>query len=66
MVNLADVHPETECWNGNPCSPWAMGRYHFALENPRPLVRPIPYKGALGLRKMAADFEALVWAQVTS
>jgi hypothetical protein len=29
---------------------WAMaGHQHLVLSNPRPLVEPIPYKGALGL-----------------
>ena len=32
------------------CSPWAMGdHWHLVWANRRPLARPIPYKGALGL-----------------
>lgn len=39
------------------CSTWAMGPtaggwyQHLVFENPRALDEPIPYKGALGLRK---------------
>ena len=32
------------------CSPWAMGdHHHLVLNNRRPLAKPIPYKGQLGL-----------------
>ncbi|WP_242086019.1 hypothetical protein [Microbacterium lacticum] len=40
------------------CSPWAMGPapegwyQHLVLANPRPLSEPIPFKGALGLRRL--------------
>lgn len=42
---------------GEVCSPWAQfepGReiYHLELANPRPLAEPIPYRGALGLRRL--------------
>ena len=53
------------------CSVWADGPnpaggwfWHLVLANPRPLPEPIPYKGALGLRTLPADVEALIWAQV--
>lgn len=53
---------------GHLCSPWAQygqfGIYHLALANPRPLPEPIPYKGALGLRELPAEVEALIWAQI--
>lgn len=29
-------------------SPWFVGKYGFALQNPIPLAKPIPFKGALG------------------
>ncbi|WP_169165121.1 hypothetical protein [Cellulomonas taurus] len=33
-----------------PCSPWAMSdHHHLVLANPRPLPRPIPATGRLGL-----------------
>lgn len=36
------------------CSPWAdqFAENHLVLANPRPLVTPIPYRGALGLRRL--------------
>jgi len=35
------------------CSPWAeRDVWHLRLTNPRPLATPIPYKGALGLRRL--------------
>ncbi len=30
-------------------SPWFVGKYGFVLENPIPLLRPIPYRGERGL-----------------
>lgn len=42
------------------CSPWAQGPSrrgwfrHLVLANPRPLSAPIPYRGALGLRRLDA------------
>ena len=71
VVDLVDVHqgPNTEqdpfravrsCFQpGKPyglCSPWAeRDAWHLLLTNPRPLRDPIPYRGALGLRKLDAD-----------
>lgn len=43
------------------CSTWAMGPapegwfQHLVLKNPRPLSEPIPYRGALGLRRLNQD-----------
>lgn len=34
------------------------------LANPRPLAEPIPYKGALGLRRLDDDTTARVLAQI--
>ena len=48
------------------CSKWAMGPsvdgwyQHLVLANPRPLDEPIPYKGALGLRRLDADVAAQI------
>ncbi|MFJ6429687.1 hypothetical protein [Microbacterium maritypicum] len=58
MQNDCDEHP-----NGcrHHCSQWAMGPspdgwyQHLVFENPRPLADPIPYKGALGLRRLDDD-----------
>lgn len=46
------------------CSPWAeAGAHHLELANPRPLAEPIPFKGALGLRRLDGDTTAAVWSQ---
>jgi hypothetical protein len=35
------------------CSPWAEpNAFHLVLANPRPLLDPIPFRGALGLREL--------------
>lgn len=48
------------------CSPWAQGdAQHIVLANPRPLVAPIPWRGALGLWTVPADLEAAIREQVT-
>ena len=71
VVDLVDVHKawEAECWRDSiagsitTCSPWAVGEgYHLVLANPRPLSEPIPYKGALGLRRLPDDVVAQVLA----
>lgn len=50
---------------GEVCSTWAeVGTYHLELENPRPLSEPIPYKGALGLRRLDDDTSARILAQI--
>jgi len=47
---LAVIEPHERC---EFCSPWAIeGNYHLALGNPRALRKPIPYRGALGLRRL--------------
>lgn len=59
VVDLVDVHRSgMECAHGvacheyDLCSPWAEAyTHHLSLANPRALDEPIPYKGALGLRK---------------
>lgn len=48
---------------GGTCSSWAHAYdefpayhgHHLVLSNPRPLVEPIPFKGALGLRRLDND-----------
>jgi hypothetical protein len=45
------------------CSKWAMpDHHHLVLENPRPLARPIPVKGRLGLWRPDAELEAAILA----
>ena len=48
------------------CSPWAEDSnvYHLALANPRPLSESIPYRGALGLRRLDDDTTARILAQI--
>src|SRR5215208_6447735 len=48
LVDIVDVvreHP----------SKWFVGPYGFVLENPQPLSRPIPCKGALGFWRVPPD-----------
>lgn len=40
-------------WHERYCSPWAQpGAQHIVLANPRMLRRPVPFRGALGLRTL--------------
>lgn len=70
VVDLVDVHmDDTEPCNGpirlGICSRWAEpGMHHLVLANPRPLVEPIPYRGALGLRTLPDDVAAAVAAGI--
>jgi hypothetical protein len=58
-VDLVDAHfgPFAETWDvaaqrNALCSPWAeRDVWHLKLANPRPLRTPLPFKGALGLRR---------------
>ncbi|WP_417510609.1 ASCH domain-containing protein [Microbacterium sp.] len=57
VVDLTDAHLADTCeqWieAHDRCSEWADAEgWHLVLANPRPLVEPIPYKGALGLRRL--------------
>lgn len=79
VVDLVDVHTATpddhgqiRCskgarygtW-GRACSDWAdESNYHLMLTDPRPLAEPIPYKGALGLRRLDTETTARVLAQI--
>lgn len=48
-----------------PCSSWALpDNWHLELANPRPLATPIPFKGALGLRKLDPGTIARINEQV--
>lgn len=47
------------------CSAWGMAdHHHLVLANPRPLPRPIPWRGQLGLWTVPADLEAAIREQV--
>lgn len=75
VVDLVDVHLgsrlEGYCWHDKQgmqakCSEWSESEaFHLVLANPRALDEPIPYKGALGLRKtefdVVGDYLAAPW-----
>lgn len=44
-ARLGELIPQCSEW----AEPWA---HHLVLANPRPLSEPIPFKGALGLRRL--------------
>lgn len=50
IANIVDAHPESGC-----CAPWGDREYdgkpvwHWVLEDAKPLDRPFPCRGALGL-----------------
>lgn len=49
------------------CSRWAEGgMWHLVLANVRPLVTPLPFKGALGLRTLDESIERQLLAGVRS
>lgn len=66
VVDLVDVHRAArhyepiedtpwvmECTDRPCCTPWGEREVeHLMLANPRALAEPIPYKGALGLRRL--------------
>lgn len=67
VVILGDVHRSFDCWElDSPkrtrCSPWAIddSPWHLILANPRPLPKPIPVKGRLGLWTLPVDVAAQV------
>jgi len=77
VVELTGVHragpfPD-ECYRSFPwasvsserCSQWAEdGAHHLELADPRALAEPIPYRGALGLRRLDDDTTARILAQI--
>lgn len=70
VVDLVAVHEDAcsepgdaEC--GGCCTPWAMHDFwHLVLKNPRPLAEPIPYTGALGLRRLDDETIARIEAAI--
>lgn len=74
VVDLVDVHHDMSCphdpsrrgYRAGQCSGWAEPgeRWHLVLANPRALSEPIPYKGALGLRRLDAETAARVWEAI--
>ena len=77
VVDLTDVHPSADCWRkpwkwetadpvkGDYCSKWAMDdHHHLVLANSRPLPRPIPATGRLGLWRPDDDLHAAITEQL--
>jgi len=73
VVDLVGVHRDVDCRAVGPlddddpryCTPWAMpGHHHLVLANPRPLRRPIPATGRLGLWRPDGDLHAAITAQL--
>ncbi|UOQ58115.1 ASCH domain-containing protein [Leucobacter allii] len=70
VVDLVDVHTASECaemtFQGYAfCSSWAEAdAHHLVLENPRPLASLVPFKGALGLRRLDETTTARVLALI--
>jgi hypothetical protein len=59
VVDLVDVHSVESCIEQQRDGDWLVcseraerAGHHLVLANPRPLARPIPFKGALGLRRL--------------
>lgn len=51
----------------SPCSVWAEpDGYHLVLEKPRPFETPIPYRGALGLRRLEEEIIEQIMNQIGS
>ncbi|MFD4111601.1 ASCH domain-containing protein [Streptomyces sp. NPDC058650] len=64
VVDLVDVHltDSAECYS---CEPWAEPfGWHLVLANPRPLAEPIPFRGALGLRRLDDPTRLLVESEL--
>ncbi len=62
VVDLAESHPVETCirqehdGDWTVCSEWAeRSGHHLVLANPRALDQPVPWKGALGLRRTNLD-----------
>jgi hypothetical protein len=58
VVDLRATHHWTFCEDEpeGACSSWAMdGCHHLELANPRPLAKPIPWRGQLGLWTLPDD-----------
>lgn len=66
VADLVDVH--TDSVGDRPevhCSPWAETHaLHLVLDNRRPLLQPIPFRGVQGLRRLDAETIARVGAAI--
>lgn len=74
VVDLVGVHRAlgdnpgeiNQCGAFSPrCTPWAEPHaWHLELTNPRSIAEPIPYKGALGLRRLDDETIARIEAAI--
>jgi ASCH domain len=70
VVRLEGIHKALSgpgCTEGCPCSPWAImkpGMRHWVLADSRPLARPVPCGGKLGLWRLPEDIEKAVREQL--
>lgn len=74
VASVYGCHADIDCEDATPdreelrrCSPWAMrGQWHWVLSDVRPLPKPVPCKGALGLWKPTPDTERAVMEQLAA
>jgi hypothetical protein len=67
IVALAELVDVCAVQHGCTCGPWAIdGQYHWRLANVRPLAKPVPCKGRLGLWGPPEDVEAAVMGQLAA
>lgn len=53
------------CGHDGQCSRWALPQHwHLELTRPRALVEPVPFTGALGLRRLDDATAARVWEAI--
>nr|WP_219818232.1 hypothetical protein [Clavibacter michiganensis] len=66
VVDLTDAHDRFCDTDDYPiCSQWAeFDQWHLVLENPRPLAKPMPYRGGLGLRRLDPATTAEILAAI--
>lgn len=57
-AQLGEIIPRCSEW----AEPWT---HHLVVANPRPLSEPIPFRGALGLRRLDADTIRQIEEQLT-
>lgn len=61
IVGLVDI---VDCVTES-TSPWFQGDYGFVLKNPRPLLNPIPVRGALSLWTVLPEIEQQIREQLS-
>lgn len=69
VVDLRATHHAEFCWEAlderELCTPWALpDSWHLELTRPRALAEPIPFTGALGLRRLDDATAARVWEAI--